>query len=146
MSTPAAPIIQLADALAEALSADELSLPVTAERRYLPQVDLEDADTLHVFIAPRAIATSLATRTSTEDLYTVDIAVIKRAATDAEADTLAGLVAEIADWTRFRGLSGMPGAVWTGVEVNPVFAPEHLKERRQFTSVISVTYRMRRGA
>jgi hypothetical protein len=141
-----APIIELADALVQALNDDAFSLPFTAQRRYLPQVDLEHADALHIFIAPRAIATSLATRTSTEDLYTLDIAVIRRAATDADPDALAGLVGEIADWTRFRGLPAMPGAVWSGVEVNPIFAPDHLKERRQFTSIISVTYRMRRGA
>jgi len=51
---------------------------------------------------------------------------------------------QVADHLRMQRLDGLPEAVWLRIANEPVFAPEHLDQQRVFTSVISVTYRLRR--
>lgn len=49
------------------------------------------------------------------------------------------LVQEIADFLNRRE---MGDAIWKKTENKPVYVPEHLREKQQFTSVLTVTYRM----
>jgi hypothetical protein len=60
----------------------------------------------------------------------------------ATLDTLTRLVAEIADRLRNNSLTALPEARLMELKNEPVFAPDHLDELRQFTSVLSVTYRV----
>jgi len=52
------------------------------------------------------------------------------------------LVEEIADHFRAQPLVGYPQARCVEVDNEPVYAVEHLEEFRQFTSVITLTYRV----
>jgi hypothetical protein len=52
------------------------------------------------------------------------------------------LVEEIADHVRSHPLAGFPQARCTEVANEPVYAMEHLEEFRQFTSVLTLTYRV----
>ena len=60
---------------------------------------------------------------------------------DTEVAALGTLVDEIADYLCRRTLSGASFAAWVGITNEPVYAPEHLAEKRVFTSVLTVTYR-----
>jgi hypothetical protein len=52
------------------------------------------------------------------------------------------LVEEIADHFRTQPLASYPNARCTEVKNEPVYSLEHLDEFRQFTSVITLTYRV----
>ena len=62
----------------------------------------------------------------------------------AETDALMQLVEEITDHLSFKRLSGLPNAAWVRTSNDPIFAAEHLEQMQQFTSVVTVTYRVLR--
>jgi hypothetical protein len=64
----------------------------------------------------------------------------------ASLDALMTLVEEIADHFRTQPLSSYPNARCTEVKNEPVYSLEHLDEFRQFTSVITLSYRVWRSA
>ena len=133
--------VQVAQAVADALNAHEFSVAFTAERMALPAFTLEEMQTLHVTVVPREIASSILDRARDEDEVKVDVAVQKKVASAAveEVDPLLALVQEIAD---FLNRTAMGDATWKKTENKPVYAPEHLREKRLFTSVLTLTYRL----
>lgn len=145
-------ITAIADAVVARLSAGTFSMPFTAVRRYQPVFDLEDLATLRVSVVPRSLAIVGASRQTSQFDAQIDIGVQKRlspapgnpASDEAEIDALLALVEEIADWLRFTRLPTTPEAVWVGVAQEPVVAGEHLEQHRQFTSILTVTYRVLR--
>jgi hypothetical protein len=54
------------------------------------------------------------------------------------------LVEEIADFFKQRRLDAYPQAVWVKTENAPIYAAEHMDELRQFTSVLTLTFRVLR--
>lgn len=139
-------ISDIAAAVVSEINAAELSQPVTAERTFLPVFDLEDMQDLHVTIVPRGVTTLPGGRGHNQHDYAIDIAVQKKldAVSNAEVDTLLGLVQELADLFRFKRLTDAPNAAWLKTENVPVYSPEHLEQLRQFTSVITITFRIMR--
>jgi hypothetical protein len=59
----------------------------------------------------------------------------------AELDPLMGLVEQIADHFRSLALETDPEAVCVAVENGPVYAQEHMREGRLFTSILTLTFR-----
>ena len=49
---------------------------------------------------------------------------------------------EIAAFFKLRPLVAFPGATWIKTEHAPVYSPEHMEQYRQFTSVITLTFRV----
>ena len=96
---------------------------------------------LHVTVVPREIASAVFDRANDEDEIKVDVGVQKRVASAAveDVDPLLSLVQEIAD---FLNRKEMGDAMWRKTENKPVYVPEHLREKQQFTSVLTVTYRV----
>ena len=139
---PNAVLIDVADAVVADLNAATLSQPVTAARTYLPQFDLKEMTTLHVTVVPKAEGIAVASRASTQHDYSVDVGVQKKlaAGNNAEIDPLMLLAQEIADYFRFRPLVGRPER-WVRTEVKAPYSPEHLDQLRQFTSVVTLTFR-----
>jgi hypothetical protein len=139
-------VVNVADAVVASLNGGSFSQPVTAERKYVPAVDLADLADLHVTVVPRAVSITTATRDSSYFDCTVDVGIQKKVNPDdlAELDALVNLTQEVVDHLRMRRLESMPYAAWMSIANDPVFAPEHLDQERAFTSVVSVTYRVRR--
>jgi len=133
--------VQVAQAVTDALNGQTFSMPFTAHRLALPIFTLEEMQTLHVTVVPREVASSPLDRARDEDEVKVDVAVQKKVAAAAveEVDPLLALIQEIADFLNRRA---MGDAVWKKTENKPVYAPEHLREKQQFTSVLTVTYRL----
>ena len=73
-------------------------------------------------------------------------AVQKKFETEAnvELDPLMNLAEEISDHFRGRRLASYPNAAWLKTEQSVLYAPEHIDELRQFTSVLTLTYRVLR--
>jgi hypothetical protein len=139
-------VTTIAQAVTDELNAATLSQPFTAERAYRPAFQLQDMKDLHVTVVPRAIEISAFDRGRCREDVQVDIAVQKKVASEepAELDPLMALVQEIADLLRTKRLTGAPQAIWVKTENEPVYALEHLQEMRQFTSVLTTTYRIAR--
>jgi hypothetical protein len=138
-----ATIIQIADAVVAQLNAATFSQPLTAARHYAPSFKLPDMKTLHVTVVPRAISSASLDRSRDTFSYEVDVAIQRK--TDGEQatlDALMTLVEEIADHFRVGPLASFPGARCMDVKNSPVFSPEHLDEFRQFTSVLTLTFRL----
>ena len=139
---------EIAKALVADLNATVFSLPFTARRAYLPSFNLGDMTDLHVTVVATGRAVTPANRTLLQVEHRLDIAVQQRLGTGAEdtaCDPLLGLVEEIADHLAGHNLAGASDAAWVKTEHAPLVAAEHLHEWRQFTSIISVTYRTWEG-
>ena len=139
-----ATIADIADALVAALNGHTFSQPFTAARAYSPVFDLKDMAALHVSVVPKGLAVERADRTRNQCDYSIDVAVQKKFQTGdaAELDPLMALVEEIADFFRLRRLAPYPDALWVRTENVPVYAVEHMDEFRQFTSVLTLTFRV----
>jgi len=139
-----AALLQVADAVVAGLNAASLSMPVAAARAYQPVFDLAEMKTLHVTVVPKGLEQELTSRGSTPRDVKVDVAVQKKlqAADAAEIDPLMQLVEEIAAFFKLRRLAHYPQAVWVKTENVPIYSQEHLAELRQFTSVLTFTFRI----
>lgn len=138
-----AKIIEIADALAAELATGSFTESFTPERSYQPTFDLADLKTLKVTVVPKTKTAVGGTRGASQDDYDIDVAVQKKLGADpkAESDALMLLVEKIADHLRGKRLAG---ASWLATQNEPVFAPEHIEQFRQFTSVLTVMYRATR--
>ena len=139
-------IVDVADAVAAGLNAGSFSVQFTAVRKYLPAAELADLAEVQVTVVPKSADISTATRDSSYFDCTIDVGVQKKLEADepAELDSLVNLTEQIIDCLRTKRLEAMPEAAWLSIAHEPVFAPEHLDQERVFTSVVSVTYRVRR--
>jgi len=136
-------IIEIADAIVAELNDGPFSMPFAAVRFYLPVFELPDMTDLHVSVVPAGIATELIDRQASTYDCKIDIAIQKRVDPDdlAAVDGLMGLVEEIAAFFHGRSLESMPQVTAVAIETQPMYAQEHLSELRQFTSVLTVTFR-----
>jgi hypothetical protein len=142
-------IATIADAVAAHINAGTYSRPVSAVRMYQPAFTLEDLKDLRVSVVPRTVGISAASRNSSIVECVIDVGVQQKLpppheGEQAEIDALLDLVEEIADRLRLTRLPGAPEAAWAGIAHEPVVSSESLEQHRVFTSVLSVTYRVRR--
>ncbi len=137
-------ITEIADAVAATLNAATLSQPVTAERHYQPIFDLPEMMALHVSVVARGVVINQLSRSSSAHDVQIDVAVQKKfdAGDSTELDPLMQLVEEIADLFRFKPLADYPAAMWLKTENVPIYSIEHMDQLRQFTSVLTITFRV----
>jgi len=136
-------IVAIADAVVSELNAGGFIEPFTAQRLYHPQFELTDMDTLHVTVVPQGVSIEPAGRNINQYDYRIDVAVQKRFSEGdaAELDPLMQLVEAIVDYFRFKRLQ-TPEAAWVKTENAPIYSPEHMEQLRQFTSVVTLTFRV----
>ena len=139
-----ATIVDIAEAVKEELNGGTFSQPFTAERHYQPVFELKDMKTLHVTVVPKDIEMQLATRSSSQHDCRIDVAIQKKleSADLAEIDELMGLVEEIIGFLSRRKLASVPNALWIKTANEPIYATEHMEQFRQFTSILTLTYRI----
>lgn len=138
-----AAILDIADAVVAQLNAGPFIPPLTAERHYQPKFDLEQMTTLHVSVVPRGLSSKALDRNRDAFDYEIDVAIQRKTdMSPASLDALMNLVEGIADLFRPGPLAGYPNARCVEVKNVPVYALEHLDEFRQFTSVVTLTFRV----
>lgn len=137
-------IVALADAVAASLNGGSFGTPFTAQRLHQPSFDLAELATLRVSVVPKSESIATASRGHSFFDCAIDVGVQKKVADDAEVDALLDLVEEIADHLRLKRLEEHPSAAWLSIEHDPVVAAEHLDQNQQLTSVLTVTYRVKR--
>ena len=127
-----ADIIKLAKAVAA-----EISVPGEAEVCYAPEFDLKGLKDLKVVVVPSGLEMKPISRTASEDTMHIQIGVLKRCTEDDVVDLVNTVI------TIGRGFLDrrIEGAVCTDVRYNPLYSPEHLRERRQFTGVVELVFK-----
>ena len=126
------------------LAGGSFSQPFTPQRNVLPDFELADLQDLRVTIVPRGVEITGSSRTLSQHDVQIDVGVQKKLGSDLDAEVaeLVGVVEEIADFLKRRPLAGVPGACWVKIANEPVYVPDHLAEKRLFTSVLTLTYRL----
>ncbi|MDO5567116.1 MAG: hypothetical protein Q4G59_10710 [Planctomycetia bacterium] len=136
-------ISDYADAVVAELNRnDEWSIPFEARRVTVPRKDLKELDHLVVSVIPSSLHLSNTTRALTKMEIEIDIGVQKHLGADelAEVAALGTLVDEIMFYMKGRLLTAKPYAQWLETENNPIYIPEHIAQKRVFTSVITLKY------
>jgi len=136
-------ILDIADAVVADLNAGSFSLPFTASRAYIPRFDLPELAALRVTVVPKGLAIATASRADHQHDYRINVGVQQKFEQEdaAELDPLMELVEEIADLFRGAALETEPQAVCVAVENGPIYAQEHMREKRLFTSILTLTFR-----
>jgi len=133
----------IAEALVADLNATAFSRPFIARRAYLPIADLAELADIHVTVVVAGRTTEPISRSLVQVDHRLEVAVQQRLSGDglSDGDPLLALVEEIADHVAGHRLVGTPDAAWVKTEHGPLIDPGHLNELRQFTSLLSITYR-----
>ncbi|MFZ4081282.1 MAG: hypothetical protein ACOYKN_08645 [Pirellula sp.] len=136
-------IVAIADAITAELNGNAFSQPFTAQRQYLPIYDLKSMSELKVTVVPKGLVSSSLDRSRDNFDYQIDVGIQKKTQNQiATIDALMLLVEQISDYFRSNPLSSYPGARFISVENTPIYAPDHLETMLQFTSVLTLTYRL----
>ena len=138
-----ATILDIADAVVAELNGGSFSMPFTATRAYIPRFDLADMTTLRVPVVPKGLEIAASSRGRDQHDYRLDIGIQQKFSEGdaAELDPLMSLVEELADHFRGLVLDTEPGAACVAVENGPIYAQEHMREGRLFTSILTLTFR-----
>ena len=137
-------IAEIADAVVAELNAHTFSLQFTANRHYQPRYELAELKMLQVTVIPSGLTTQLLGRGQSQREVAIDIAVQQKLdqENNATLDPLMALAEEIAEHFRGRRLTNSPHAIWSKTEHRAIYATEHLQQYRQFTSVMTLTFRV----
>ena len=92
---------------------------------------------MRVAVVPTGTEYKTVSRSSREELLKVQIGFLKRGCEDKLPELLQ-LVEGLGLGFLNRKLAG---ATCVGVAYNPIYSPDHLRERGQFTSVIELTFK-----
>lgn len=144
--------MSLATDLADAIVAELNGAPegtfapgFEAVRRVLPEFEIKDLAQTRVSVVPRSVRITPASRVDSYRDVSVDIGIQRKlgAELNAEVAALGVLADRIGGYLEHRTLAHMPEALWSSLTHDPLYAPVHLSDERVFTSVLTLTYRVR---
>jgi hypothetical protein len=137
-------LLLIADAVVQTLNAANLTPNFTAQRVYQPSFELPEMKTLQVTVVPKEQEHKRLTRARFIRICRVDVGVQQKfeKGNAAELDPLVRLVRDIAALFEGQPLSGIPETFCLSVKIEPVFAQEHFEQLRQFTSVLTLTFKV----
>ncbi len=123
-----ADIVRIAEAIAKELEGDVM---------FAPELDLKGLKEMRIVVVPAGLKMKPVTRSASEDSLKVQVGVLKKCTEDEVVD-LVNTVISIG-----RSFLGrvVEGATCRDVEYAPLYYPEHLRERRQFTGVVELTFK-----
>ena len=123
-----ADIIKLAEAVASEVEGDLM---------FAPELDLKGIREMRVIVVPAGLGVNPISRGASEDSMKIQVGVLKKCTEDEVVD-LVNTVITIGRSFLDRKLAG---ATCTHIEYNPLYDPNHLRERRQFTGVVELTFK-----
>ena len=136
-------LIDVANAVVAELNSSVLfSDGVTAVMNLKPEFELKDLKELKVTVVPKALKISNETRQDGGREVKVDIGIQRKTADLEIIAELMQLVEDVAGLFEHKRLSQYQQAVCVEIENDPIYDPEHLRQYRQFTSVITLTFRV----
>jgi hypothetical protein len=132
----------LAQAVTDELNATTFSQAFVAQRLEVPEFSVPDLATLRVSVTDSGIVLEPASRTRHVHDVAIDIAVQARVADDqAAVRPLKALVQEILDHFRFWRPAAIAASLLRAEYLAHRFV-EHLRDKRVFTGVVRLTYRV----
>ena len=109
-----------------------------AELSFFPEFELRDLDKMRVVVVPVGTQYKTLSRASHEELPRVQIGILTRGNEEE--------LPELLTFVEALGLGFLNkkigGATCVCVAYNPIYSPDHLRERNQFTSVIELTFKV----
>ena len=109
-----------------------------AELSFFPEFELRDLDEMRVVVVPVGTQYKTLSRSSHEELPRVQIGILKRGSEEE--------LPELLKFVEGLGLGflnkKLGSATCICVAYNPIYSPDHLRERGQFTSVIELTFKL----
>jgi len=137
-------ILNVADAVVAEVNAAALSQAVQAVRLYVPSFELPDMKDLHVSVVPRELHVRGLDRGRNHYQADIDLAVHKKfkVGDAAEIDPLVLLVEEIGELFKLKRLTSYPAAIWTGTDHQVLYSQEHWDQLRQFTSLLTLSFKV----
>jgi len=136
-----ATVTAIAHAVAAKLNATEFPQEFAAEVVFRPIFDLRNLRDLKVSVVPRAVSFARASRQANSRLIQIDIGVQRKLGEEIDIEPLLELVEAITlCFGVGRRLPDYPEALCVEIENEPVYAPEHIEQYRQFTSVVTLTF------
>ena len=123
-----ADIIKLAEAVASEVEGDLM---------FAPELDLKGIREMRVIVVPAGLGVKPISRGASEDSMKIQVGVLKKCTEDEVVD-LVNTVITIGRSFLDRRLAG---GTCTHIEYNPLYDPNHLRERRQFTGVVELTFK-----
>ena len=150
-----ATVIDIADAVVTDLNGTTFSQTFTAERWYVPIRDLKDLTNETeptISVVPLTIEGTLLTRGGAfMEQYQIGIGIQKSIGKGqmsnqdiiAATDPMMTFSEELMNFFAAKALLSFPSAFCTQHKLEPIYSPQHLDERRVFTSVLTLT--LKRG-
>ena len=141
-------VITIADAIVAALiaaPAGTFLMPITPVRRLLPVYDVTKNHELMISVVPKGREIGVRDRSEAQNDWLIDIGVQKKVGKEvpgsdgleADVDVLLELVEQIGNHL-FK--KTMADAYWTSTANVPIYSPEHLKDNRLFTGILTLSY------
>jgi hypothetical protein len=144
-------LVQVADAVVEVLRAGTFCSSFSVERSYLPRHTPQQLKTTTVTVVPAGWSSELASRSTLRRDCTIQVGLQRKLVdeSNAEIDSLVSLAEAIEQHLRqvaqLPSLPQPPGFTARLLTVEALAAPldtEDLDQRRVFTTVLSLTYRI----
>ena len=124
------PLLKLAKLVQEELK------DYNAEIQLVPEFSLKELDKMKVVVVPFDMEYKVLTRNKKEKVLKLQIGVLKRA-TEDELDGLLSFVSELG----FNLLGKKFQDVFcTAIAYNPLYSPDKMRENRQFTCIMELTF------
>lgn len=111
---------------------------LSAEVDYWPEFNRADITERRVVVVPSGVELTRESRGDVMASFSLDIGVLQRVASE---DDLPALVSYMQTLGRELLDASFAGCRVTGAEYEPLYAPELLREKGQFTGVIKLTLR-----
>jgi len=127
-----ADIIKLAEAVAA-----EISTPGEAEVMFAPELDLKGIKELRVIVVPCGLGIKPISRGASEDTLKIQVGVLKKCTEDEVVDLVNTVIAIGRNFLDRK----LAGATCTHIEYSPLYSAEHLRERRQFTGIVELSFK-----
>jgi hypothetical protein len=149
-------VMIIADAVRDTMNAHAFSIPFVAQRAYVPIHEMRGLQDLAVTVVAKDIVSPLLDRQGRRLCsYMIDVGIQKIIGSGpmsedqiaAANDPLMTLAEEIIDYffaLDSNSLPGVPECVCTEALNEPIYHPDHVDERRVFTSVITFTFKLAR--
>ncbi len=125
-------VLKIAQAVTDSLS------EYKAELLYFPEFELRDLNEMRIAVVPSGTEYKTVSRSAHEELPKVQIGILKRCDEDG-LDAMLQFAEKLGLGFLNRKLAGV---TCVAVVYNPIYSPEHLRERGQFTSVIELTFKV----
>lgn len=133
---------KIAEAVVYELASHAFSHEFNPVMLVLPAFEPSELEVLRVTVVPRTIEIDRVTRGSSRYTVGIDIGIQKRISGTPEdtVKSMGDLADEIADFLKAADLSQFPEAAWQSCSNDPLYVPEHLSQKRVFTSILSLKY------